>query len=146
MVRILGLRQNNLDITHNACPEQLERYAVLYHFRYHPKYMENGPMKGRPDCHETTRAIVSMNKQAGQNPQIISRINKCRDDLDPEKLNWLISLSQNWKWYFAVNRHADFNPTQGHHRESEKEHASGNREALTHTSDDWWKANWWTKS
>ena len=76
-----------IDITHNASPEQLERYAALYHFRYHPKYMEKGPMESRPDNDETTRATVSMNKEAGQNPQIISRMNKCRDDLDPEKVN-----------------------------------------------------------
>ena len=44
-------------------------------------------MKSRPDNDETTRATVSMNKEAGQNPQSISRMNKCRDDLDPEKVN-----------------------------------------------------------
>ena len=97
-----------IDITHNACPEQRERYAALYLFRYHPKCTERGPMKSRPDYHETTRAIISMNKEAGQNPQIAPRRNKCRDDLDPEKLTWLIWLSHNWKWYFAVNRHSDF--------------------------------------
>ena len=43
-------------------------------------------MKSRPDYHETSRAIVSMNKEAGQNPQTISRRNRCRDDLDPQKL------------------------------------------------------------
>ena len=56
-----------------APQEQLERYAACYHFRYHPKYMEKGPLKSRPDYHETTRATVSMKKEAGQNPQIISR-------------------------------------------------------------------------
>ena len=95
---------------------------------------------------ETTRAIVSMNKEAGQNPQIISRRYKCRDDLDSEKLKWLIWSTHNWKWYFGVKRNSDLNSTQRHHRESDEEHASGSREALTHTSDDWWKGNWWTKS
>ena len=38
------------------------------------------------------------------------------------------------------------NSTQWLHRESEEEHASGNREVLIHTSDDYWKTNWWTKS
>ena len=33
-----------------------------------------------------------------------------------------------------------------HHQESEEEHASRNRQAFTHTSNDWWKANSWTKS
>ena len=58
-----------IDITHNASPEQRERYAALCHFRYHPKYVERGLVKSRPDYHETARAIVSMNKEAGQNPQ-----------------------------------------------------------------------------
>ena len=29
------------------------------------KFSESGPMKSRPDYHETTRVIVSMNKEAG---------------------------------------------------------------------------------
>ena len=94
-------------------------------------------MKSRPDYHKTARAIVGMNKEAGQNPQIISRRNKCRDDLDSEKLEWLIWLSHNWKSYFVVNRHSDLNSTQRHHRESDKERPSKNREALTQTSDSW---------
>ena len=92
------------------------------------KIFETALWKSRPDNHETTRAIVSMNKEAGQNPQIISRRNICRDDLDPEKLEWLIWLSHNWKRYFAVNRRSDLHSTQRHHREPEEEHASGNRE------------------
>ena len=54
-----------IDISHKAPPEQLDRYAAVYHFRYHPQTMEKGPMKSRPDYHKTTRAIVSMNKEAG---------------------------------------------------------------------------------
>ena len=79
-------------------------------------------MKSRPDYHETTRAIVSMNNEAGQNPQARMAI-------------W---LSHNWKWYFAVKRNSDLNSTQRHHQESEEEQASGNREELTLTSDNWW--------
>ena len=71
-----------VDITHDVSPEQLERYAALYNFRYHPKYMEKDHVKSRPDCHD----IVSMNKEVSQNQQMISRRNKCRDDLDSEKL------------------------------------------------------------
>ena len=52
-----------IDISHKAPPEQLERYDTLYHFRYHPQQMETSPMKSRPDYHETTRAIVSMNTE-----------------------------------------------------------------------------------
>ena len=52
-----------IDIMHNASPEQPGRYAALYHFRYHPQQMEKGPMKSRPDNHETMRAIVSVNKE-----------------------------------------------------------------------------------
>ena len=44
-------------------------------------------MKSRPDYHETTRASVSMNNEAGQKPQIVSKRNRCRDDLDPESSN-----------------------------------------------------------
>ena len=44
---------------------------------------------------------------AGQSPQIISRRSKCRDDLDPEKLDWLVWLSHNWTWHFAMNRISD---------------------------------------
>ena len=103
-------------------------------------------MKSRPDCHETTRAIVSMNKKAGWNPQIVSRRNKCRDDLDPEKLEWLVWLSYNWKWYFAVHEHSDENPIQMRHQESEDEPASGKREEWTPISDKWWSASRWTDS
>ena len=34
-----------IDISHKASPEQLERYATLYHFRNDPKQMERGPIK-----------------------------------------------------------------------------------------------------
>ena len=53
-----------IDITHRSPPEQRERYAALYHFRYHPKYMERGLLKSRPEYHETSRTIVSMNRGA----------------------------------------------------------------------------------
>ena len=87
-----------------------------------------------------------MNKEAGQNPQIISRRIRYRDDLDPEKLEWLIWLSHNWKWHFEVNRHSDLNSTQASSRIRKKVQASGNREELTPTSDNWWNASWWNKS
>ena len=135
----------SIDIAHKVFPEQLERYATLYHFRYHPQQMEKDPMKSCPDWHETKRAIVSRNKETGQNTGSMRR-NNYREDLDPEKLDWLIWLSHNWTWYFAVNRISDLNYTQSHHQESEEEHASGNREALTRTSDNWWKAHWWNMS
>ena len=34
-----------IDITHNASQEKRERYAALYHFRYHPKYTEKGTVE-----------------------------------------------------------------------------------------------------
>ena len=34
-----------IDISHTASPEQLDRYATLYHFRYDPKQMGRGPIK-----------------------------------------------------------------------------------------------------
>ena len=66
--------------------------------------MEKGLMKSRPDYHETTRVIGSMNKEASQNTKSMRR-NNYREDLDPEKLDWLVWLSHNWKWHFAVHRH-----------------------------------------
>ena len=137
-----------IDITHRSSPEHRERYAALYHFRYHPKSMERGPMKSRPDYHETTRALVSMNREAGQNPQVGSRRKKCRDDLDAEKLKWLMWLSQNWKRYFAVNRHSEnMDSTQSHHQELMEKPATGNRasssEEWASPSNNWWNASWW---
>ena len=41
-------------------------------------------MKSRTDYEK--RAIVCMNKEAGQNPQIISRRNKSRDDLTEARM------------------------------------------------------------
>ena len=79
-----------VDVSHKASPEQLERYATLYHFRYDPKQMERGPIKSRPDDHQTTLAIVSMNKEAGQTQESKTRRNY-REDLDPEKFDWLTS-------------------------------------------------------
>ena len=132
-----------IDITHNASPEQLERYAALYHFRYDPKHMEKGAKKRRPDYHQTPRPIVSMNKEAGQTQESKRRHNY-REDLDPEKLDWLVWISHNCKWYFAVKQISALDSTQWHHQKTKEEHASGNREAFTH--DDWWKANWLTTS
>ena len=87
-----------IDTSHKASPKQLERYATLYHFRYDLKQTERGPMKIFPDCHHTTRAIVSMNKEAGQ-IQESKRRHDYREDLDPEKFDWLLWLSHNWKWF-----------------------------------------------
>ena len=93
------------------CTKQLQNNwndtpHFLYHFRYHPQQMETRPMKSRPDYHETTRAFVNMNKEAGQNTKSVGR-NNYREDLDTEKFDWVIWLSQNWKRYFAVNRLSD---------------------------------------
>ena len=54
------------------------------------------PSKAGPDYHRTTRAIVSMNKEASQ-IQESKRRHNYREDLDPEKLDWLVWLSHNWK-------------------------------------------------
>ena len=50
-------------------------------------------MKSSPDYHQTTGAIVSMNREAGQ-IQESKRRHNYREDLDPEKLDWLFWLSQ----------------------------------------------------
>ena len=68
--------------------------------------MDKGPFKSRPDYHQTTRAVVSMNKEAGQTQESERRHNY-REDLDSEKLDWLFWLSHNWKWYFAVNQFSE---------------------------------------
>ena len=44
-----------------------------------------------------------MNKEADQTQESKRRHNN-REDLDPEKLDWLVWLSHNAKWYFAVIR------------------------------------------
>ena len=41
----IWITSDQIDISHNASLEQLERYAALCHFRYDPKQMERGPMK-----------------------------------------------------------------------------------------------------
>ena len=108
-----------------------------------PKQMERGPIQSRPDYQQTTRTIVSMNKEAGQ-IQESKRRHIYREDLDPGKLDWLIWLSHNWKWYFAENRISGINSTQSLRQEPAEVLASGNREAFT--NDDRWKATWWTTS
>ena len=45
-----------------------------------------------------------------------------------------------WKMTVRDEPVITFKISQRHHRETEQEHASGDREELTHTSDDWWKA------
>ena len=80
-----------IDITHNASREQLERYAASYHFRYHPTQIEKGPR--RPDYHQTTRTTVSMNTKTEQTQE--SKKRHYREDLEPEKLDWLVWLSHN---------------------------------------------------
>ena len=66
--------------------------------------------------------------------------------MDPEKLEWLVRLSYNWKWHFAVHEHSDVNPRQMRHQESEDVPVSGNREEWTPISDNWWSASRWTDS
>ena len=41
-----------IDISHKASPEQLERYATLYHFRYDLKQMERGLIQITIKLHE----------------------------------------------------------------------------------------------
>ena len=70
-------------------------------------------MTSRPDYHETTRATDSMNTEADQNPQIVSKRHICSDDLDPDNLKWPTWPSHTWKWLVAVHRHSkDLDSTQ----------------------------------
>ena len=68
MVRIFGLHQNNRYISQSLSRTiGTIRYVVSFLVRSDdPKQMERGPIKSRPDYHQTTRAIVSMHKEAGQ--------------------------------------------------------------------------------
>ena len=52
-----------IDISHKASPEQLERYATLYHFRYDPKQMERGPIKSRPDYRSRSDSRIKKTSQ-----------------------------------------------------------------------------------
>ena len=56
------------------------------------------------------------------------------------------TLSHNWKYYFVMNGISDSKLHTKASSRIRKERALGNREELTHTSDEWWKANQWTKS
>ena len=132
-----------IDISHQALHHNWNDTLRCIIFRYDLKQMTRGPTKSRPDYHQTTRAIVNMNKEASQ-IQESKRRHKYREDLDPDKLDWLVWLSHNWKWHFAVNWISGLISTQRHHQKSAEAHASGNREAFT--DDDRWKANWWTTS
>ena len=95
------------DISHQVSPEQRARYKDLYHLRYDPESLESGPMKDRPDYYKVTRAVISMNKEAGQNPRPMPHSNKCLDDLDLEKRQCLTWLSHNGNTYFEKKRHTD---------------------------------------
>ena len=122
-------RIKTIDISHEASPEQVDRYASLYHFRYNPEHLERGPIQSRPDYQQTTRAVVSMNKEAGQTRESKrKRRHNYREDLDPEKFDWLFWLSHNWKWSIQWPKIS----------------RSAYREAFIY--DDRWKANWWTTS
>ena len=55
---------------------------------------KEAPKKSRLEYHQTARAIVGMNKEAGQTQESKRRRNY-REDLDPEKLDWLMWLPHN---------------------------------------------------
>ena len=59
-----------IDITHSASPEQLERYAALYHFRYDPKQIEKGPIKRRPDYHANNTGYCQHEQRCGSGSRI----------------------------------------------------------------------------
>ena len=86
MVRMFGLHQNNRYFAQSLSRTNgTTRYVASFSLR--PK------MNGKK-----TRGIVSKNKEAGQ-IQESKRRHNYREDLDPEKLDWLFWLSHNWKWY-----------------------------------------------
>ena len=65
-----GIR--TMGISHKASPEQVERHTTLYHFRNDPKQMERGPIKSRPDYHQTARTIT-MHEQTSRSDSIIKK-------------------------------------------------------------------------
>ena len=90
----------------------------LYHFRYGSEESNPKTMKARPDYQMATSAIKSVNQEAVLKRQSMLKSNKARNDLDPQKRNWLIWLSQNWETYFADNRHtATWSSSQWYHNE-----------------------------
>ena len=92
MVRIFGLHQNSLYLTESPS-KTTGTLRCIVSFSVSSTTMEKGPMKSRPDYHRTTRAIVSMNKEAGQNTKSMRR-NNYREDLVPEGRLAFLALIQ----------------------------------------------------
>ena len=124
---------------YKASPEQLERYATLYYFRYDPKHMERGHIK-KPSSLPSNYTGYRKHEQRSRSYSRIKKTSQLPRGSGPR----LVCPSHNWKWYFAVNRISGLNSTQWLLQKSAEAHASGNREAFTH--DDRSKANWWTTS
>ena len=80
----------NIDISHQAPPEQRSRYTELNHFGYDSEEFNTKTMKARPEYKMAASAIRSVNQEEGLTPQIMLKSNTARDDLDPQKRNWLI--------------------------------------------------------
>ena len=93
--------------SHQPSQEQRARYKVLHHFRKNTENLEKGPTKDCPDYYKAMRAIISMNKEEGQNPRLMSHSNRCRDDLDHQKRQWLTWPSHNWNTHVEDKRHTD---------------------------------------
>ena len=83
-------------------------------------------MKARPDYQMATSAIRSVHQEAGVKPQLMLKSNKARDDLDPQKRNWLTWFSFFGETYFADDRHTvSWSSTQSYHRSTDDTLAAG---------------------
>ena len=76
--------------------------------------------KTSPEQIGTIRSVVSFSVRSETNGERPNRKaprgpSNNTEDLDSEKLDWLLWLSHNWKWYFAVNQISELKSTQWHH-------------------------------
>ena len=143
----------SLDITHNASPEQRERYAALYHFRYHPTYTEKDPTE------KSSR--LSRNYSGHCQHEQRSR-SESTDHIEKKQMSRWSGPREAWMGNMALTHlemvlHGEPTLRCKFYTEAssrirrraslgKKEQVSGNREELTLTSDNWWNAYWWNKS
>ena len=141
MVRIFGPNENNRYVAQSLKNNWNDSLRCIIFGTIRNTWRED-PRKSRPDYHQTTRAIVSMNKEAGLTQEPKRRHNH-REDLNPRKLDWLTLALSHLEMVLRGKPNRKFsNSAQRLHRKSAEAHALGNRETFIH--DDRWNTNWWT--
>ena len=118
----------NIDISHQAPPEQRNRKIELYHFRYDSEKINKKTMKARPDYQMATSAMRSVNHEAGVKPtKLCRRVTK----------NPTILILRN-----ADDRYtASWSSNQWYHQSTDDNPAAGNRVQAT-----WWTQKWWNNT